>query len=85
MDGAKRKIERGRDEESLWKKKGCHATWSHHLKCSHTQDKTHYENSQVSHKHSCKVFYYPNSMCKYMEGDTLYKGRIDLGSKMREG
>jgi len=27
MDGAKRKIKRGRDEENLWKKKGCHATW----------------------------------------------------------
>jgi len=27
MDGAKRKIKRGGDEESLWKKKGCHATW----------------------------------------------------------
>jgi len=27
MDGAKRKIKRGRDEESLWKKKDCHATW----------------------------------------------------------
>jgi len=27
MDGAKRKIKRGRGEESLWKKKECHATW----------------------------------------------------------
>ena len=27
MDGAKRKIKRGRDEESLWEKKECHATW----------------------------------------------------------
>jgi len=26
MDGAKRKIKRGRGEKSLWKKKGCHAT-----------------------------------------------------------
>jgi len=23
----KKKIKRGRDEESLWKKKGCHTTW----------------------------------------------------------
>jgi len=27
MDGLKRKIKRGRDEENLWKKKGFHATW----------------------------------------------------------
>jgi len=27
MDDAKRKIKRGRDEESLWKKEGCQATW----------------------------------------------------------
>jgi len=27
MDGTKKKIKRGRDEESLWKKKGCHTTW----------------------------------------------------------
>jgi len=27
MDGTKRKIKRGRDDENLWKKKGCHDIW----------------------------------------------------------
>jgi len=76
-DGMSRHLEKKVLQDDWWK--------SRHLKCSHTQDKTHFENSQVSQKHSCRVFLlYSNSMWKYMEGCTFYIGRSDLESKMRE-
>jgi len=95
MDGAKRNMKRGRDEECLWKKKGCHATWrrddskmsgakSRHSRCYPPKIRPQ-KRAHKSHKNTLVDFlYYKNSMCQYMEEDTFYIGRSDLESKMSE-
>ena len=63
---AQRKIKRGRDEESLWKKERCHTTWrredskisgakSRHLRCYPPKIRLKNESSQVSQNHSCRI------------------------------
>ena len=91
----KRKIKRGKGEESLWKKKGYHATWrredskmsgakSRHLRC-YTPKIRSQKRAHKSHKNTHAEFlYYKNSMCKYMKEGTLYIGMSDLESKMSE-
>ena len=93
MDGAKRKIKRERNEESLWKKKGCHtgerrhskmngeraATWNAYTLKIRPTMKTlkSYKNTPAEFLH------YPNSMCEIHEArHSIYKSEC-LGEQDR--
>ena len=73
--GTSHQLDKEALQDEWWKRR--------RLKCSHTQDKTHYENSQVSQKHSCKVCLLSKiQYMKYMRQNTLFIGQSVLENKI---